>query len=89
MVSCQMNKPRFLLLSFALLMCCLPAVEAKTVARKHINNKYCLVPPPPPYVPSMLPELRYQAAWRNSAYSNSQIGSAQTYKPNKYLTYVR
>jgi hypothetical protein len=66
----------------------LPAIAANNV-KKPRHNKLYLVPPPPPYVPSMLPELsRYRGYQSYYSNSTSKAGSSPIlYKPNKYLTY--
>ena len=57
----------------------------------HIHPSYnskCLflVPPPPPYVPALLPELTYSRYYGHSPYTRVS-NSPKIFKPNKYLTY--
>lgn len=52
-----------------------------------VNGKRLfLVPPPPPYVPSLLPELSYNRYYGYSLYGKSGSGP-RLFKPNKYVTY--
>lgn len=49
------------------------SVEAKT-AHKSRQSRLYLVPPPPPYIPSMLPELTYSRGIYGQGYdSNSKV----------------
>jgi hypothetical protein len=51
----------------------------------HNGKRLFLVPPPPPYVPSSLPDYRYQG---HLPYGYFRSGAAvKVFKPNKYLTY--
>lgn len=51
----------------------------------HNSKRMFLVPPPPPYVPTLLPELTYSRYYGHSPYGKSN--SPRLFKPNKYLTY--
>ena len=54
----------------------------------HNSKRMFLVPPPPPYVPTLLPELTYSRYYGHSPYGNSHIStSPRLFKPNKYVTY--
>jgi hypothetical protein len=56
--------------------------------RVHSGRRLFLVPPPPPYVPSLLPELTYARYYGHSPYGYSHLNtSPKLFKPNKYLTY--
>jgi len=54
---------------------------------RHAKGTF-LVPPPPPYVPTLLPELTYSRYYGHSPYGSSNTStSPRLFKPNKYLTY--
>ncbi len=84
---------RFLALLFISLIMtqCVPlSAQATHTAKKQKYNRYCLVPPPPPEVPSMLPELSRYRGYGQSYYSDSARPAGNSpiiYKPNKYITY--
>ncbi len=83
------NKSVLLALVYLFIALIMPHAQAKTT-KKYKQSKFYLVPPPPPYVPSMLPELsRYRGYGQYySSFSINRSGtSPATYKPNKYLTY--
>jgi hypothetical protein len=82
-----------LFLSLLLAQMSLAAAPSKGATRAHTQSirnhllhngrRLFLVPPPPPYVPSLLPELTYSRYYGYSHASNSP----RLFKPNKYLTY--
>ncbi len=63
--------------------------RSSTHSRSYRNSKGAfLVPPPPPYVPTLLPELTYSRYYGHSPYGSSNTSaSPKLFKPNKYLTY--
>jgi len=87
------SKLKLMLLALSLLFVTfttLSSAEAKTDQKQKHYSKCYLVPPPPPYVPSMLPELSRYRGYGQAYYSyaNSQSSNLpEPYKPNKYLTY--
>jgi len=64
---------------------CQAQAKAKKTARVASARGHYLVPPPPPYQPSLLPELAYS---RPVYSTNEEVASSQTKASQPYSKYI-
>lgn len=83
-------------LAISLTLCLAPGAEAKAAKRAPASRGYYFVPPPPAYMPSILPELKAIEELESAKpadpakkyiYTREGYEDPMPVRPNKHVTY--